>query len=73
MLASIGRDLRHAVRSFGKDRGSIALAILALALGVGASTVIFSIVYSMLIAPYPYRDADHLVYIHIHNPEHDDE
>ena len=71
MLGTMGRDLRHAVRSFHKDRGSIALAVLALALGVGASTVIFSIVYSMLIAPYPYRDSNHLVYVYIHDPAHD--
>jgi hypothetical protein len=58
MMGSIGRDLRHAVRSFHRDRGSVALAVLALALGVGASTVIFSIIYCMLIAPYPYKDAN---------------
>ena len=71
MIRSMGRDLRLAVRSFYRDRRSITLAIVALALGIGASTVIFSIVYSMLIAPYPYKDADRLAYIHIHNAEHD--
>jgi predicted permease len=71
-IGSIGRDLRHAMRSFHRDRGSVALGVLALALGVGASTVIFSIIYCMLIAPYPYKDANRLLYIHIHDATRDD-
>jgi len=67
MVGSIWRDLRHALRSFHKDRGSVALALLALALGVGASTVIFSVVYSVLIEPFPYKNADRLLYIYTHN------
>jgi putative ABC transport system permease protein len=66
-LTSIGQDLRYALRSFGKDRGSIALALLALALGIGASAVIFSVVYSVLINPFPYKNGGRLLYIYTHN------
>jgi len=43
------------------------MALLALSLGIGATTVIFSVVYSVLIDPYPYRDARHLVQFFIHD------
>jgi putative ABC transport system permease protein len=66
-IGSIWRDLRYAVRSFRKDRGSVAMALLALALGIGATTVIFSIVYSVLIDPFPYKDSSRLVHIYIHD------
>lgn len=67
MVGSIGRDLRHAVRSCHRDRGSVALALFALALGIGASAVIFSVVYNVLIEPFPYKNADRLLYIYTHN------
>jgi putative ABC transport system permease protein len=63
-LESIWQDIRYAVRSFHKDRGSVALALLALALGIGASAVIFSVVYNVLIEPFPYKNADRLLYIY---------
>ena len=64
---SIWRDLRYAVRTLRKDRGSVALALIALALGIGATTVIFSVVYCALIDPFPYKDSDQLVHIYIHD------
>jgi putative ABC transport system permease protein len=67
MLGSIWRDLRYAFRSLSKDRGSIALALLALALGIGATTVIFSVVYCVLIDPFPFKDSSQLVHIYIHD------
>jgi putative ABC transport system permease protein len=67
MLGGIWRDLRYAVRSFSKDRGPVALALLALALGIGATTIIFSVVYSVLIDPFPYKDSSQLVHIYIHD------
>jgi putative ABC transport system permease protein len=66
-LESIWRDLRYALRTLRKDRGSVALALIALALGIGAATVIFSVVYSALIDPFPYKDSDQLVHIYIHD------
>ncbi len=66
-LGSIWRDLRYAGRTLRKDRGSVALALIALALGIGATTVIFSVVYSVLIDPFPYKDSGKLVHIYIHD------
>lgn len=67
ILGSIWQDLRYAVRSFRKDRGSVLLALLALSLGIGASAVIFSVIYSVLINPFPYTNSRRLVYVYIHS------
>ncbi|HVY69750.1 MAG TPA: ABC transporter permease, partial [Verrucomicrobiae bacterium] len=47
-------DLKFAVRQLLKNPGFTAVAVLTLALGIGASTAIFSVVYGVLISPYPY-------------------
>jgi putative ABC transport system permease protein len=48
------QDVRFALRSFRKDAGFTVVALLSLMLGVGASIALFSVVYGVLIAPYPY-------------------
>src|SRR5687767_3760452 len=60
---SVGRDLRHALRSLPRRPAFTVAAILTLALGIGATTAIFSVVYSVLIKPLPYPNADELVRI----------
>ncbi len=69
LAGSFWQDLRYAARSLRKDRGSVELALLALALGIGATTVIFSVVYSVLIDPFPYKDSSRLVHIYIHGSD----
>src|SRR5688572_5120915 len=61
LLADIWHDLRYAARAFTKQKGFAATAVLILALGIGATTAIFSVVYSVLIKPLPYPNADELV------------
>ncbi len=60
---SIGRDLRHALRGLARRPSFTFAAVLTLALGIGATTAIFSVVYSVLIKPLPYPNADELVSI----------
>jgi len=48
------QDVRFALRSFRKDAGFTVVALLSLMLGIGASIALFSVVYGVLIAPYPY-------------------
>jgi len=56
-------DLRHAIRQLRKAPGMAALAILSLALGVGANTAIFTVIESVLLRPLPYNSSERLVYI----------
>jgi predicted permease len=62
-LDSIGRDLRHAQRSLRRRPAFALTAVLTLALGIGATTAIFSVVYSVLLKPLPYPNPDELVRI----------
>jgi putative ABC transport system permease protein len=49
-------DFGYALRSLGKDRRFALIAIFALALGIGATTVMFSVIYGVVFDPFPYRD-----------------
>jgi len=59
-MKSVWHDLRYGVRIVRKNLGISVISILTLALGIGATTVIFSVVDSVLLNPFPYKDADRL-------------
>jgi len=60
-LEEIGGDLRYGLRSLYRMPGFALVAILSLALGIGATTAIFSLIYATLLHPFPYVDADRIV------------
>jgi predicted permease len=63
LVDTLIRDFRYALRTLRKNLSFSATAVLTLALGIGATTAIFSVVYSVLIKPLPYVNADELVRI----------
>ena len=60
-METFARDLRYAVRAMTRMRGVAVVAILTLALGIGATTTMFSVVYALLLRPAPFPDPERLV------------
>jgi hypothetical protein len=65
LVDELRQDLRYATRALAKSPAFAATAVLTLALGIGAVTVIYSIVYNVVVDPLPYRDSDRLVNVFV--------
>jgi len=65
----MGQDVRYAVRNLGKTPGFAVIAVLTLALGIGASTAIFSVIDNVMMEPFPYPDAQRFYSVFIHDSE----
>ena len=61
VLKALARDAWFTIRSFRKAPAFAAVAILTIGLGIGATTLVFSVVYGVLLRPLPYDDSDRLV------------
>src|SRR5688572_1269826 len=59
-LETLGQDLGYALRSFRRSPAFVLVALLSLTLGIGATSAIFSVIYGILIAPYPYAKPDEI-------------
>jgi putative ABC transport system permease protein len=62
-MTNLGRNIRFGLRLLAKNLGFTSVALLALTLGIGANTAIFSVVYATLLSPMPYPNPDQLVMV----------
>ena len=67
-MSTLFQDLKYTLRTFSRSPGFAVVAVLTLALGIGANTAIFSVVDSALLRPIPYPDSGQLVFVeHVRN------
>src|SRR5216683_755191 len=68
-MGTLGQDISYALRNLRKAPGFAAVAVITLALGIGASTAIFSVIDNILMEPFPYPDAQRFMSVQIHDAE----
>jgi putative ABC transport system permease protein len=68
-METLRQDIRYALRNLRKTPGFAIVAVLTLALGIGASTAIFSVMENILMEPFPYPDAQRFYSVQIHDTE----
>jgi putative ABC transport system permease protein len=66
-IEDVLRDFQYSFRSLVRDRRFTLVAVFALALGIGATTVMFSVIYNVVFDPFPYRDFQHSVVFDLHD------
>src|SRR5262245_8514153 len=69
LFETLAQDIRYGIRVLLKHKGFTTVAVLTLALGIGANTAIFSVVNELLLRPLPYRDAERVVMLWEVSPE----
>jgi predicted permease len=69
VIEALFHDIRHGVRTLRRSPGFASVALLTLALGVGATTAIFSVVYGVLLRPLPYKNPSRLIVLNETTPK----
>lgn len=72
VVDTLFQDLRYGVRQLRADRGFTITAVLTLALGIGAVTVMYSVIHNVLLDPFPYRDSARMVDVVVRDSERPD-
>jgi predicted permease len=72
LFDELGGDVRYGLRALRRNPGFAAIAVLSLALGIGATTAMFSLIYAVLLHPFPYADADRIMNPHFILAQHPD-
>ncbi|UCC47346.1 MAG: ABC transporter permease, partial [Gemmatimonadota bacterium] len=70
MLADLEQDVRYSLRTLRRSPGFLAVSVLVLGLGIGATTAIFSVLKAVVLRPLPYPDPDRLVMVWQSNTEY---
>jgi predicted permease len=68
----LGGDIRYGFRALRRNSGFSTIAVLSLALGIGATTAMFSLIYAVLLNPFPYAGADRIMNPHFIQAQHPD-
>jgi predicted permease len=73
LFDELSGDIRYGLRALGRNPGFAAVAVFSLALGIGATTAMFSLIYAVLLHPFPYEGADRIVNPVLRDRQHPDE
>src|SRR6476646_8892633 len=72
LFDELSGDVRYGLRGLRRNPGFATVAVLSLALGIGATTAMFSLIYAVLLYPFPYADADRIMNLFAFDEKHPD-